>query len=161
MLKMLKSEEGSYNIMSFLITLPLVLLMIFIILALQQYLFILNTINDASNTALDIALTQGGLDSFVEDTIADIVDSYGLDPSKLSIDSSSNDPENPAGIYYDDDNFVKRGYVVSLKLSYNTSDSMINKIATMLGFPENTLNQVSTAVSGMSQRWSQIESEVE
>lgn len=159
MLKMLKNQRGESNVITMLITFPIALFLVTFIVALQQHFYILNSVNDAANTALDIALTQGGLNDELEDTIKSIIHKYGLKESNLSITSYSNDPDNPEGIYYDDDNFVKRGYVISLQLEY-TANSMINSVSKLLAYPsDDALNKFYVTVSGMSQRWSRIESE--
>lgn len=155
----IEGEDGSYNVITFLMLFPLVLFLILFLISTQHHFCIRNSVNDIANTGLDMVLTSGGLESESERYIKELAMQRNLDVDKLSIRASSTDPRNKRGMCNSDDDFVRRGHIISLNVSYKTP-SMINTILGMVGVKRSDdLDNFSTTVHGMSQRWRKVEND--
>lgn len=145
MIKYICNEKGGGEILSFLVVLPITLMLVSYVIFGGLFLIEVNELSTIVNKKMDMAAVEGQFTIDIKNGLINELDDKGYKKEKLIIEIS------PAAAADNNDSaYVKRGQEISIKVVYEQAHPFyyIN-----LGLAEEKTFYPKTRVTGMSEKW--------
>lgn len=145
MLKHVCNEKGGGEILSFLVVLPITLLIVSYVIFGGLFLIEVNELSTIVNKKLDMAAVEGQFTIDIKNGLINELDDRGYKKEKLTVEISPVEASDNNNSTY-----VKRGQEISIKVVYEQAHPFyyIN-----LGLAEEKIFYPKTRVTGMSEKW--------